>query len=238
MPTLMYRDPNTGQFKPLMGGTIVEDNFQASDAQPTDPDIDLWLDTDDDTTGQIVESMNNIYFSDMLATFDGSASHTGYLLITFPNVDSAMMNLKLTGYVYSATSGAFEIMIGGYQYEGGPYWYHTSVDGAGRFPTGLQLLDVRFMHSGVANNAQFAIAIGSSTLPWSYPKLSLSGMAGHVGSPIVGTVGWSMNITTDISAWTVYSTKQVYSGRMWQGTQAQYDAITTKDSHILYVVNG
>lgn len=234
----MYRDPSDGQMKPLIGGNKVVDNFQASDDQPTDPNIDLWLDTDDTTTGQIVQTMSGAYSATHLADWT-STNQTGYLLITIPGVNTmAMFNLELNGYTYSANGGAFKLIIGGYTYPLAPSWVNMSADAVGRLPNGSQMLDVKYLLSGVADNATYAIAIGTSSFSWSYPQLVLGGFAGYTSASIIGTSGWGLSFTTDISGWTTYATKQAYSSRMWQGTQAEYDAITTKDSQILYVVNG
>lgn len=35
-----------------------------------------------------------------------------------------------------------------------------------------------------------------------------------------------------------YATKAYVDGRIWSGTQAQYDALTTKDPTVLHVVKG
>lgn len=113
----------------------------------------------------------------------------GTLKISLPTSwNNTMMSITISGYNYSATSGAWEVVIGGYNFTGGS-WYHSSIDVRGTPPFST----ARLAHDGTTN----IILLGTTSTAWTYPKVAVTRMiAGHTNSTSYGS-GWSINYITD-----------------------------------------
>ncbi|OGY60449.1 MAG: hypothetical protein A3G58_01130 [Candidatus Colwellbacteria bacterium RIFCSPLOWO2_12_FULL_46_17] len=119
----------------------------------------------------------------------GSSSITGTLKITMPKTwSNTMMQIKISGYNYSAGNGAWEVIIGGYNYATTPGWYNYTAEINGTPP----FTQVRLAHDGAKN----IILLGDTTTVWAYPKVVVTDfIAGHLAITGWGS-GWSTSMIT------------------------------------------
>jgi hypothetical protein len=141
-----------------------------------------------EVVGALSLAAPNVYHYYNVATY-GSNPITGSMIITLPKYGSStMLQIRISGYQYASNYGAWEILIGGYNYSADHNWYNNSIEYKGTPP---------FNQVRLANNgANDLIILGNTSTSWQYPKVSVSEViAGQATYNDWGT-GWSINVTT------------------------------------------
>ncbi|PSO43459.1 hypothetical protein BRC19_00335 [Candidatus Saccharibacteria bacterium QS_5_54_17] len=128
-----------------------------------------------------------------LATRDTNGNpETGTMKVDMPKSwSNTMMQIRVHGYNYTSDTGAWEVVIGGYNYSGGPSWERVSAEIRGRAP----FSKVRLAHDGDTN----VLLLGDTNTDWRYPKIAVEEfVAGHSSQSGWGS-GWSIDRLTDES---------------------------------------
>ncbi|MDD2807212.1 MAG: hypothetical protein PHW95_01675 [Patescibacteria group bacterium] len=149
----------------------------------TAPDAGLTVNGSIDS---ILPSTNRHYYN--VADYNYTAGAiVGTTIITLPKYGSStMLQIKISGYDYSSGRGAWEIIIGGYNYSTHD-WYNTSVEYKGTPP----FTQVRLANNGTND----LILLGTTATSWAYPKVVVTDvMTGHSNLNNWGT-GWSITNT-------------------------------------------
>ncbi len=125
---------------------------------------------------------------DLAALTNSSASVTGTIKITLPvSWTNTMMTLKIKGFDYGTPGGAWEILLGGYNFSTTPGWVYTSAVGMGDIP----FTNVRFAHDGT----KCCILLGTLNQVWKYPKVIVAEMMSSHNSTGFAS-GWSVTLET------------------------------------------
>ena len=168
--------------------------------------------------------------------------HTGYLKITLPvSWNNTMIRFAVDIYNY-ADGTSCTYYLAGYNYQPNAKWHCCTAYSVGYNNNSLCNLTVRFGHDG----SKCAIYIGESNTSWSYPQIAirdiLVGYNTNINANTFKT-GWEIIFTTSLG--TISSTQynpstssNVGGYKIWTGTQAQYNAISSKDSKTLYYITG
>ena len=195
-------------------------------------------------TTLVVAPMNTYYIGYTIGNHRITTEnvHTGYLKITLPvSWNNTMIRLAVDIYNYTdGTSCTY--YLAGYNYKVDSKWYNCTAYSVGYNNNSLCNLTVRFGHDG----SKCAIYIGESNTSWSYPQIAirdiLIGYNTNVNANTFKT-GWGIIFTTSLG--TISSTQtnpstssNVCGYKIWTGTQAQYNAISTKDSKTIYYITG
>jgi hypothetical protein len=116
-----------------------------------------------------------------------SPSQTGTIKIKLPNYGNAtMMQVKINGYDYS-TCGAFEILIGGYNYTNHT-WINTSVAINGRLP----FSSIRLANDG----ANDCILLGITSTVLQYPSYTVSELIASYSNQLTWGSGYTITQIT------------------------------------------
>ncbi|WP_178381954.1 hypothetical protein [Paenibacillus sp. P32E] len=130
---------------------------------------------------------------------------TGTIKITMPRTWTfTMLTMKIKGYNYSGTTGAWELLLGGYTYGDGQMWVNTSatLTGAAPFTT------VRFAHDGT----HCCILLGGLTTTWGYAKIVVDNFIAHQSYVDDWETGWSVAAITTEAGITVSSAPVINAG--------------------------
>lgn len=139
-------------------------------------------------------SITSLFAGDALRTYRNVANYSsntttinGTIKIVMPNDwTSTMMTIKITGYDFTAATGPWEIVIGGYNYSTTPGWYNYTATAMGRIP----FTTVRLARDTVLGKN--VILLGTTSTVWAYPKLTVSEITvGHSNYTGWGT-GWDI----------------------------------------------
>jgi fibronectin-binding autotransporter adhesin len=119
-------------------------------------------------------------------------AQTGTLVIRMPNGwNNTMMSLRISGYSYTANTGAWELVVGGYNYTTIPAWINTSAQISGRAP----FTSVRLGYDGT----NMLILLGTTSDTWQYPRIVVNEMLTSANN-WDGT--WTSSFVTDESTYT------------------------------------
>ncbi|WP_234540703.1 phage tail protein [Paenibacillus pseudetheri] len=118
-----------------------------------------------------------------IASYSLGGSTTGTMKITLPvGWTQAMMRIKISGYEYVTGKGAWELLLGGYNFATG--WAQTTANIVGNPPFN----SVRFAYDG----SKCCILLGGVTTAWNFPNVEVSEvLAGHTGASGLGG-NWSV----------------------------------------------
>ncbi|WP_440960534.1 pyocin knob domain-containing protein [Paenibacillus nitricinens] len=118
-----------------------------------------------------------------LASYGLGGATTGTMKITLPvGWTQAMMRIKISGYEYVTGKGAWELLLGGYNFTTG--WAQTTANIIGNPPFN----SVRFAYDG----SKCCILLGGVGTAWNFPQIEVSEvLAGHTGASGLGGV-WSV----------------------------------------------
>ncbi|MFD5022277.1 pyocin knob domain-containing protein [Paenibacillus sp. NPDC058367] len=124
-----------------------------------------------------------------LASYFVSGAVTGTVKITLPVTwNNTMMSIKISGYEYASGKGAWELLVGGYNFTSPGGWMYTSAYVEGNAP----FTSVRLAHDG----SKCCILLGGVTSPWSFPHIEVSEvLASHQGPSTLGS-GWTVSLIT------------------------------------------
>jgi hypothetical protein len=126
---------------------------------------------------------------DVAQWFMNAVSGTGTIKVTLPTSwNTNMSRIVLRGYDFTANTGAWEVVVGGYSYATTPGWYSTSAQINGRPP----FTTVRVGHDGT----KLVILLGTTTTVVSYFSLHVAEVLSHQGT-VMPTTGWSISQITD-----------------------------------------
>lgn len=129
-----------------------------------------------------------LYKYDNLAGYVTSGTTTGTVKITLPKTwSNTMMRLKISGYDYAANKGAWELMIGAYNYGGTPIgWAQPSVNVLGKPP----FTSVRLAHDGTNN----CILLGTTSTVWGITSIEVSEMMASFTNISGWEKGWQISL--------------------------------------------
>ncbi|OMC94355.1 pyocin knob domain-containing protein, partial [Paenibacillus odorifer] len=132
-------------------------------------------------------SDKSVKYSNLATHYAGIDGQTGTLKITLPvGWNAAMMSIKITGYDYSSR-GAWEILVGGYNFNTGWMNYSASVTSGS-----LPFSSVRLAYDG----SKCCILLGTTTTVWKYPNIEVTEvLASHNGATGLGGA-WAMGVVT------------------------------------------
>ncbi|WP_449602464.1 phage tail-collar fiber domain-containing protein [Paenibacillus sp. Marseille-Q9583] len=136
-----------------------------------------------------IYNSNIIKYHNLAGYYEGNTnSVTGTIKITLPvGYTSAMLNIKIRGYNYTASGGSWELNLGGYNFSGGS-WGNVSAEITGKPPFN----NVRFAYDG----SKCCILLGATSTIWAYPQIEISEVvASHSGASGLGS-GWTIGIIT------------------------------------------
>ncbi len=127
----------------------------------------------------------------------GTGTQTGTIKFTMPKYGSAtMLSITIKGYDYSG-SGAWSVLVGGYNYID-HNWYNNSVQFEGRVP----FTSVRLGNDG----SHDVLLLGTLSSSWSYSKIEVSEViASHSNLSGWGT-GWSSALLSSESGLSILAT--------------------------------
>ncbi|KAA1180926.1 pyocin knob domain-containing protein [Paenibacillus sp. B2(2019)] len=137
-----------------------------------------------------------------LASYGLGGATTGTMKITLPvGWTQAMMRIKISGYEYVTGKGAWELLLGGYNFTTG--WAQTTANIIGNPPFN----SVRFAYDG----SKCCILLGGVGTAWNFPQIEVSEvLAGHTGASGLGGT-WSVEpITTETGITNVLNTTLSY----------------------------
>lgn len=94
-------------------------------------------------------------------------TQTATLAISMPiGWTGQMLNIRISGYDYAYNTGAWSLMIGGFNFSGG-YWNNPSATFNGNAP----FSSVRLAYN--ATTSKCVLLLGTTATAWNYPKLSI-----------------------------------------------------------------
>jgi len=139
-----------------------------------------------------------------------SGNITGTIKITLPKTwSSTMLNLRIIGYNYSATTGAWILDVGGYNHIDTTSWIHTSASSN----TPLPFTSVRFAYDANVGVNKCCILLGTTSTIWSFPKIVLDRiLVGVFGYTTGWDTGYSIAIITDETGITTNATPTINTG--------------------------
>ncbi|TSD04844.1 MAG: Uncharacterized protein Greene07147_898 [Parcubacteria group bacterium Greene0714_7] len=128
------------------------------------------------------------HYRDVAHAYLGASTQTGTLKIALPTSWSdTMFSFTIKGYDYSGY-GAWEVVVGGYNYAGGPYWVNTSAEIRGQAP----FTSVRLAHDGTKN----VILLGTTATQWNYASVVVSDVIAGYNAKTGWGSGWVMSLIT------------------------------------------
>ncbi len=127
------------------------------------------------------------HYHDVFLYSNTNAIETGILKIVMPQGwSNTFQRITIKGYNYVSGQGAWECIVGGYNYAGG--WINFSAEIRGPAP----FSQVRLAHDG----SKCVILLGTTGTDWRYAKVAISDML--VGSAIYNwETGWSASVVSD-----------------------------------------
>ncbi|MEK3966276.1 MULTISPECIES: pyocin knob domain-containing protein [Paenibacillus] len=158
-----------------------------------------WVSSISSAGGNFTGPVSRTYSSESVklsnvASYKGNINNTGAIKITLPvGWNATMMTIKITGYEYASNRGAWELIIGGYNFTGG--WMMTSAladSAAGSLP----FTSVRLAYDGT----KCCILLGTTTNVSQYPHIEVTEvLASHNGASALASAGnWTItNITSE-----------------------------------------
>lgn len=156
--------------------------------------------------GSLLNSGSNLnYYRDVAHYSNSNSAITGTLKITLPKSwSNTMMSIKIFGYDYSSATGAWDIIVGGYNYLPTTRWYNYSASLRGNAP----FSQVRLAYDGTHN----VILLGDLSTVWRYPKISISDFMGGYSNYTGWGSGWSISIISDEAGITNIYTPTITGG--------------------------
>lgn len=151
------------------------------------PEISAKLTVNGSTVG--TDGTVNIYKNVLLGN-NNIGTTTGTLKLKLPTSkrwSGTMFSMTVKGYNYSGPTGAWEVKLGGYNYEGG-YWANTSAVLSPNCPFN----SVRFGDDGTTN----CILFGTVSTSWSISSVYVEEFSALVGDVVGWGSGWSISILT------------------------------------------
>ncbi|GGF82596.1 hypothetical protein GCM10010912_29630 [Paenibacillus albidus] len=119
--------------------------------------------------------------------YRGGVSVTGALKILLPFAwTNTMMRIRVGGYNYTPATGAWEVLLGGYNFSGNPTpgWVNASASTTGAPP----FSSVRFAYDGT----YCCILLGTLTTVWTYPVVEISEFIGFDNATFETGIGISI----------------------------------------------
>lgn len=152
-------------------------------------------------------SLNTKVYENLAYVSSNVASTTGTLKIMLPmSWNNTMMRIKIGGYNYNPSHGAWDLLLGGYNFSTSPQWYRTSAVLNGSAPFN----SVRFAHDGT----NCCILLGTTATVWEYPKIVIEQFTSTSGVIDGWETGWTISIITDETGLTVSGTPVINAGVM------------------------
>lgn len=141
-------------------------------------------------TAALVRNYDGTFYSYRnLVGYNATGTATGTIKITLPKTwSNTMMSIKIKGYDYTPGKGAWELILGGYNYSTTPAWANVSAVLNGRVPFDR----VRLAHDGTNN----CILLGSLTTVWGITHIEVSEFTGAFGAITGWEKGWQMGLIT------------------------------------------
>ncbi|OME53801.1 pyocin knob domain-containing protein [Paenibacillus odorifer] len=158
-----------------------------------------WVSSISSAGGNFTGPVSRTYSSESVklsnvASYKSTQNNTGTIKITLPvGWNATMMTIKITGYEYAANRGAWELILGGYNFTNA--WSMTSAladSAAGVLP----FTSVRFAYDG----SKCCILLGTTTNVTQYPHIEVTEvLASHVGASALASAGnWTItNLTSE-----------------------------------------
>ena len=145
-------------------------------------------------------------YRDLASFYNSGAAVNGAIVIHLPalkNTASTMMQIKIKGYNYLTSTGAFELLCGFYQYSS----------------TNISQFSAALLGSFPSDQVRYAkaadhtvIILGDVNTTWAYPNIHIPEVVCSYSGYTDWENGWSITIETDLSAYTVKATPTVYGG--------------------------
>ncbi|KTD88190.1 pyocin knob domain-containing protein [Paenibacillus etheri] len=141
-------------------------------------------------TAALVRNYDGTFYSYRnLVGYNATGTATGTIKITMPKTwSNTMMSIKIKGYDYTTGKGAWELILGGYNYSTTPAWANISAVLNGRVPFDR----VRLAHDGTNN----CILLGSLTTVWGITHIEVSEFTAAFGAITGWEKGWQMGLIT------------------------------------------
>ncbi len=146
------------------------------------------------------------HYRNVVEYTENAVSVTGTIKITLPSAklnSTTMMNITIRGYDYSASGGAWEVNVSGYNYTDGA-WYNPSSQIRGNAP----FTTVRLANDGTSK----VILLGTTSTNWAYPQIVVSDFIAAFNNTTDWAAGWSASrITSEagIAGFASMTTSQV-----------------------------
>jgi hypothetical protein len=132
----------------------------------------------------------------------GGNPDTGTLKITLPKFGSStMMRLQIVGYQYQTGFGAWECILGGYNFNT-TTWSVASAEIRGNAP----FSSVRFGWDGTNN----IILLGTLSTDWYYAKIIVQHMVAGHNNQTGWETGWALGIVSSEAGITIHQTPAIY----------------------------
>ena len=140
-----------------------------------------------------------------VTSYANTGAQTGTIKITLPvSWTNTMLTLKIGGWDYTNTTGAWRLILGGYTYSAGPGWVYSTANLTGNAP----FTSVRLGHDGT----NCCILIGVTTTTWNYPKIEVGEVVlTQGGISAAWTTGWTTTLITSETGITVTGTPSIGS---------------------------
>lgn len=134
-------------------------------------------------------------FHNLAGYTNSNLSVTGYLIITTPITASYMSKIDISGYNYVSISSNIDLSISFYAYTNNAF-HQLSYTSNGNY----KISSVKLARD---SSGRTIILVGSESSVWSYPKVNIvRAEIGHNTPPTSYKDGWSISISSDISAYT------------------------------------
>jgi hypothetical protein len=149
-----------------------------------------------DVNGSTSRSYNATYrtYNNVYGYRDSGNPDTGTLIITMPNGwTNTMMQTVINGYEYAGSKGAWQVVIGGYNFAATPTWVNVSAQITGDAP----FSSVRLGYDGT----HMVIMLGTTSTTWHYPEVNVTRFDAGVTSPDNWGSGWGSSFVTTEAAY-------------------------------------
>ncbi|MDQ3094186.1 MAG: hypothetical protein M3Q70_03370 [bacterium] len=186
-------DTNTGIFRPAAdvlaittGGTealrvLANGNVGIGTAAP-----DTTLEVRGATLNSDAAGAVN-YYRSVAHGYIGAATQTGTVKIALPTSwTNTMLSITIKGYDYTGNTGAWEVVVSGYNYAAGTAWINTSAEIRGKAP----FTQVRLAHDGTKN----VILLGGLTTAWNYSSVEVTDVAAGFSAKTGWGSGWAISL--------------------------------------------
>lgn len=138
---------------------------------------------------------------------------------------------------YATTTGSYQLAIGT---GAGQYSANQTNHGIGIGINALYAGNGVSIGGAAKSTSSGAVAIGYNTLASGSNSVAIgyAAIANIANQIMLGTINHRVFVNNDPVDALEVTTKQYTDSRIWKGSQAEYDAIPTKDQTVLYVITG